>query len=422
VSHTILTFVTSVQPQRVDELRTLVNEIGKDIKANRHIPFTSCQSLHFASLWLDEGKSQDGSGPLFVFESNFDGTLDSYLEELFERAAEGLHRIYSCCVDYPAVNPGDHDQMLSYLRAHVVRPAACYVGTAGRTLGRINQERTLTDSLQDCLDKLIKKSAAVSSPEAIRQNLQSFVREQPELKWALNTPRRLTSSARFMPWIRIVVAALIALALSPVLIPILIVALIVLRYKESRDSPTPNENKDHTKELVQREDRTHIVQNHMANVTEVKPGLFRQIVLRAVLWLANLVAGISKKGTLLGIPSIHFAHWSLIDNGRRLLFVSNFDGSWENYLDDFIDKGSFGLTAIWSNTIGFPRTRFLFFDGAKDGARFKAFARDWQRYTNAWYSAYPDLTVQTIDNNSAVRDALFSSLDDTATREWLWRF
>jgi hypothetical protein len=422
MSHTILTFVTPVQPQKVDDLRTLITEIGKDIKANRHIPFASFPSLHFASLWLDEKKSKVGSGPLFVFESNFDGTLDSYLGELFNRAAEALHRIYSCCVGYPAMNSGDHAQMLSYLRAHVLRPNACYVGTAGRTLGRIHQERTLIDSLQSCLDKLVEKGAAGSSPPSLRQKLQLFVREQPELKWALNTPHRLTSVERFVPWIRIVVAALIALALSPVLIPVLLIALIILRYKESRDPTTSSENKDHTKELVQREDRTHIVQNHMAHVTDVKPGLFRQIVLRAVLWLANLVAGISNKGTLLGIPSIHFAHWSLIDNRRRLLFVSNFDGSWENYLDDFIDKGSFGLTAIWSNTVGFPRTRFLFFDGASDGARFKAFARDWQRYTNAWYSAYPDLTVQTIDNNSTVRDALFLPLDDTATREWLWRF
>ena len=160
----------------------------------------------------------------------------------------------------------------------------------------------------------------------------------------------------------------------------------------------------------------------MASITIVKPGLFRQFTLRTVLWLVNLVARISTNGKLLGIPSIHFAHWALIDNGKRLLFVSNFDGSWENYLDDFIDKASAGLTAIWSNTVGFPRARFLAFDGARDGARFKAYARDSQRYTNVWYSAYPELTVETIDNNSSIREDLFTSLDDAATRTWLWRF
>ncbi len=146
------------------------------------------------------------------------------------------------------------------------------------------------------------------------------------------------------------------------------------------------------------------------------------MTLRLVLRLTNLIARTATKGVLLGIPSIHFAHWSLIDEGRRLLFLSNYGGSWGNYLDDFIDKASFGLTAIWSNTNDFPPTRFLFLDGSRDGPRFKSFARGKQRVTNVWYSAYPDSTVQNIDNNSAIREDLFNTLDDTAARSWLRRF
>ena len=101
----------------------------------------------------------------------------------------------------------------------------------------------------------------------------------------------------------------------------------------------------------------------------------------------------------------------MIDNGRRLLFLSNFDGSWENYLDDFIDKASIGLTGVWSNTLNFPRTYFLVFGGASDGPRFKAVARDSQTVTNAWYSAYWDQTVQGIDNNSSIREDLLKPLN-----------
>jgi hypothetical protein len=422
MSHTILTFVTPVQGHKVDELRSLLNEIGKDIKGNRLIPFPSMRLLHFASLWLTEGPGEGEFAPLFVFESNFDGPLDAYLDELFDRAGASLHLLYGCCIGYPARSAADRDQLKAYLRAHIVRPNACYVGTAGRTLERVKQESALTDSLQGCLDDVVRKGFAGTAPESIREKLQAFVRTQPELRWALRAPRRLASAQVVLPWLRMIAAGLLLLVFLPVLLPGLLVGLIVLRYKETHDPPPPTEDKNHTKELVEREDRTHIVQNHMAHLTVVKPGTFRLLTLRAVLWLANLVAGVSNRGALLGIPSIHFAHWSLIDNGKRLLFVSNFDGSWENYLDDFIDKGSFGLTAIWSNTVGFPRTRFLFFDGARDGARFKAFARDWQRYTNAWYSAYPDLTVQTIDNNSNIRDDLFSPLHHAAIRAWLWRF
>jgi hypothetical protein len=141
-----------------------------------------------------------------------------------------------------------------------------------------------------------------------------------------------------------------------------------------------------------------------------------------VLWVTNLVARVSYKGKLSGLTTLHFAHWVLIDNGRRLLFLTNYDGSWENYLDDFIDKAALGLTGIWSNTEDFPRTRFLVFGGAKDAPRFKAIARHTQAYTNVWYSAYPRSTVRSIDNNSAIREDLFKPLDDAATRRWLWRF
>jgi len=99
-------------------------------------------------------------------------------------------------------------------------------------------------------------------------------------------------------------------------------------------------------------------------MTTVKPGPFRRATLRGVLWLVNVVARTQDKGKLTGIPSIHYAHWSLIDNGRRLLFLSNFDGSWENYLDDFIDKSHYGLTGIWSNTASFPGAHLLFLKGA----------------------------------------------------------
>ena len=99
--------------------------------------------------------------------------------------------------------------------------------------------------------------------------------------------------------------------------------------------------------------------------------------------------------------------------------LSNFDGSWENYLDDFIDRASAGLTAVWSNTVDFPRTRWLILGGARDGPRFKAAARDRQSYSNVWYSAYPELTVQQIDRNSAIREGLFGRATEATESAWL---
>jgi hypothetical protein len=419
MKQTILTFIAKVNPDRVSDLNTLLEGMASDVEHNALIPFPELKLLHFASLVLNDDPSY---GTHLVFENNFDGSLDPYLEELYAHAAAGLHSIYSCCSDYRAANPADKETMLSYLRAHAVRPNAYHIGNVGRSVERTHQEDALRDSLEDFLDGVVSRGN-IGSPGSIRQRVQAFMSSQPQFEWAAKVQPRQTAMEYFLPRLKIAVAAVVALLLLPLLIPLAIVWLIMLRWTEMHEPPPADLDVNaHVKKLVEREDRTHIVQNHMASITTVKPGVFRRVTLRGILWLVDLIARTADKGELSGIPSIHFAHWSIIDKGRRMLFVSNFDGSWENYLDDFIDKASTGLTAIWSNTVDFPRARFLVLEGARDGSRFKAEARDKQTYTNVWYSAYKQLTVQTIDQNSRIREDLFTSFDDAATRDWLRRF
>jgi hypothetical protein len=112
----------------------------------------------------------------------------------------------------------------------------------------------------------------------------------------------------------------------------------------------------------------------------------------------------------------------VIDGGKNLLFLSNYDGSWENYLDDFIDRASAGLTAIWSNTVGFPRSYFLINGGAQDELLFKTLTRQSQVPSLIWYSAYPDLSVQNIQTNAAIREGLFVTMDAAAEQAWLLNF
>jgi hypothetical protein len=283
----------------------------------------------------------------------------------------------------------------------------CIVGNTGRTAERILQEHNLRDALETVADRLVKDGAQ-HSPEDLRSLLQDYVRSAPDFKNLAAVGPRQTFLEVVVPWLKLVLVASILLLALLIRLPwSLLLALIlvgtyfaVLRSKESTDpTNTSATDTNNVQQLLDRENHTHSVQNHMASITIVKPGWLRRITLWAVLFVVNLMARArANHEELRGIPSIHFAHWSLIDGGRRLLFLSNFDGSWENYLDDFIDKAHAGLTAVWSNTVGFPRTRFLILYGATDGPRFKAVARDSQTVTNAWYSAYRDLTVQGIDN------------------------
>ena len=420
--HTILTFISPVKAAKTEELRKLLETIREKPEINTLVPFRSLELLHFASFVLHDSHRKCGYGPCLIFENNFDGPLDAYLNDLYVHAGKGLHDIYSCCEDYTAANASDQQGMLAYLTAHVVHPNAYHIGNTGRSAKRIRQEKELRESLETHADALQRSVPPVQANKLLA-SFQALVRSDPQWSWVSEFGPRQTFMQRFVAYLKLVLGFVGAVVLLVIFCIPALIGFLVLRHKERTDAVQSDPAKiENVQELVKTEDHTQSVQNHMASITIVKRGWLRRFILRLVLWAVNLRARAqATHGELSGIPSIHFAHWSLIDHGYRLLFLSNFDGSWENYLDDFIDKASPGLTAVWSNTLYFPRTSFLLCGGAKDGPRFKAVARDSQTVTNAWYSAYWNLTVQGIDNNSSIRERLLTSLDPKATEEWLQR-
>ncbi|RWK56553.1 MAG: hypothetical protein EOR45_37505, partial [Mesorhizobium sp.] len=106
-------------------------------------------------------------------------------------------------------------------------------------------------------------------------------------------------------------------------------------------------------------------QNHLAGISVMQAGWLRGLTLRIAFWvIAQLATHRFRPGFLGEISTIHYARWVLLPKTNKLLFFSNFGGSWESYLEDFITKAASGLTGVWSNTVGFPRTENLFFKGA----------------------------------------------------------
>jgi len=175
--------------------------------------------------------------------------------------------------------------------------------------------------------------------------------------------------------------------------------------------------------IMQRENHTGFAQNHMVSVTRMKPGLVRRLTIRVAFWaIAKVGAQTFKPGYLGDIGTIHFARWVTVPGTRDFVFMSNYGGSWESYLEDFITKAHNGLTGVWSNTQGFPRSNNLFLDGATDGERFKRYARRSMTPTYFWYSAYPDLSTENIRTNAAIRRGLAAAMTDEEAQVWLSLF
>jgi len=158
----LLTFLTRVKPDKLDELRSLLNnDIAGNLLDNPYLPFKSLTRLHFASLFLDEGTTY---GSYLIFENNFDGPLEDYLAELYAQAAPGLHRIYGCCLDYSAASAADREVILAYLRKHIVRPNAYHIGNPGRSVERTLREDSVRDKLESFLDNLVRAEPRRQQP------------------------------------------------------------------------------------------------------------------------------------------------------------------------------------------------------------------------------------------------------------------
>ena len=109
-----------------------------------------------------------------------------------------------------------------------------------------------------------------------------------------------------------------------------------------------------------------------------------------------------------------------IDQYRRGFFCSNYDGSHEAYMDDFINKVGFGLNLAFSGAVAYPTTDWLVAKGAWLEQEFKRYQRHHQIPTDVWYKAYPGLTARDLSRNSRIRNGFEkAAMSDDEIRRWL---
>ncbi len=443
-----LTVITRIKRGHADALQTLLEEIGADPQQNDLVPFARLATIHFARWVILPEEENEPGGPGFaaqlVLSTSFDGALDEHLSELVDVAGAGLNTVYGHCEGYPDPKELTAQRTIAYLKDHAAAIDTFYVGAPGLSVDQIHTEDTLRTEMENFLDSEAKKSGPWSNrtPAQVRSSIKQFVKNRADLNWALQSPG---PRVRTLPWYGWVATALVILLASPVIAA----WLVVVRLHELRDPvPTPTRKRrlwrkpapppvltpqaavrqmaleQTIRAVTRRED--HTVQNQLSHIVQLKPGWFRLATLRIVLKILNFGAHrIYNQGNLLGVSTLHFVRWQIIDEGRRLLFLTNYDGSMGSYIGDFINKSwqiPSALTGIWSNTRNFPKTRWLVLDGARDIPRFTDFLREHQADTPVWYSAYERLTTGNIVNNAGLRRGLSDQPSEQETAAWLRRF
>jgi hypothetical protein len=407
---------------RVDELRRVLAAMagGDGAPGGARMPFETLSGVHFGRLLLLEDVDDLQGEPIpasLLLMTEVDSPLARHLDELASLGGRALDAAFGLCEGYPAAP--DAAARVRFLREHRLEPQARYVNTVGRTLEQILREEELRRAIERFLDA--HRGELPADPAGARAAIQDFVAGEPALAWARRRAPRPRLAWRARELAHAVGCALALLLATPLLLVVVPIWALVLRYHEARD-PAPHVHPDpeHLRALAALEDFG--AQNQFSAIGFVKPGWFRAATIAAVLWLIDYAARhVFNRADLAGVKTIHFARWTMLDGRRRAIFTSNYDGSVESYMDDFIDKVAFGLNASFSHGVGYPRTRFLLFDGAKREDEFKDYLRAHQVPTQVWYSAYDQLTARNVENNALIRSGLFGPMADADAAAWLRR-
>jgi hypothetical protein len=413
-------------PAREADLRRLLasmNEAPGRLKSdNGVIPFAQIDRLHVARVLIIDDKTvgdnqvyniTPANYPLYLgFLGDVDGDADAFLAELAARAPAGLRALFSCCEGFaPEID------LVSWMKAHGAPSSASYVNWRGRTVRRIREEAALHESH---IERAASELRSMP-PAGVHARLRELVNGDVAAGRVTLSPEEPTPFGwRIRNLLHLLGVPLLLLLLSPLLVVAAIVFAVRVRQLEKTDP-----------ELCQRHDpvlgaelaliEDHDVSNQFSAMGSLKPGFVRLWTTRFVLLAIDYAARhVYTRGRLARVRTIHFARWTFLDGTKRILFASNYDGSLESYMDDFINRVGFGLNVVFSNGIGYPRARWLILDGCDDERKFKEYLRRHQMPSQVWYKAYPGLTAADLERNVRIREGLESaSLTDRDARDWV---
>lgn len=396
-------------------------------EANPHnplVPFAQFDKLHFARFvimddqtlndWEVYGLPKPTFPVYLAFLCDFDGDHDGFMQEICKRAGIGLQQIFSHCSDF-----GPDDNLLRWFRQHDYRPSTYYFSCPGRTMRQVREDEALRSALVNYLQTNGELSGYPAI--AILEKLRKFVNgEKAAGRIHLTSEAAASLSWRITNLVHLLFVPLLLLLALPLLTIYAPLFFLQLRWRENRDPViAPRPDPDYVSRLAVIED--HGVTNQFSAMGGLKPGLFRRWTSIFVLWIVNYGArNVFVHGRLARVLSIHCASWTFIDGRKRLFFASNYDGSLENYMDDFVNKVAFGLNVTFSNGMGYPKTDWLLLNGAKDEQAFKYFIRRHQLPTEVWYNGHACLTNANLERNGRIRKGIEGgSMTEEEARAWV---
>jgi hypothetical protein len=139
-------------------------------------------------------------------------------------------------------------------------------------------------------------------------------------------------------------------------------------------------------------------------------GWLNKLIFRIALWMPSTLKGLKT------LSLIHYARWVIIDRNQfphvhpsqpreklhysYMLFFSNFNGSWDQYVDSFTFAIPSGLDLFWKWNVRYPKSVPL--------TPFHSYIKFNQIQTDHYYNAYPLATANDVKSARKLKAELMA--------------
>lgn len=405
-----LTVIAKIKPGLKPALIQVLREISENPFHNRYIHFGQDRLTHFARWFIIEN---DEIEPLLVWAATYNGDLETYAGHV-ARLSPGIDQIWGKCEGYSKAKG-----FFWFVRTCRRRPPYTFIAFRDESAETIRTKIAIRKRLECFLDRA-----------CVGEYLQD-----PGATPLLGEISRVAYKApllvRAAQWIAGLLPSM-WLYLQKNVIPPLIdrVAQVYVRLVMPPPSSlvlnTAGLNPNQTMTRAQYLQHVEILERNEQELAAPYGGIRfeqNQVTVVAAIhnklevlwaWFTGLfIARSYPPGVLTGTVTIHSLHWAVLGPLKYAIIMSNYDGSWTNYLGDFRDKMRWGLDGLLVGTGDYP-----------PGGMSTVYA--WEQWFQSaripcqlFFSGYPEESVENLLRDRAISKALGKNFDLDAVKQWL---
>ncbi len=366
-----------------------------------------------------------------VWAVTYCGPMENHELDFIRPAHPFLVQLFSNCLRFPVSARTSVPGLIQFLRKNMT-DSVFNSNFHGISKVDVCREKSLRSDLENYVDTIRSNAILLDLPAlVIKKKIElEIVRWGGKYHWTRYPDRRYPLQGIYLNRHRIIPrAAAAALLLASLVsrksyfrvltllyfLASFVGILLLISYRLSKENHlTAGRIRDSRMRRIEATQLRPIL-NEMTAAGPLKKGRLRRVFFRFFLKVIRIVFE-----PLINIPTVSSIRWTLVNDSKRLVFLSNYANTTDFYVRDFlVGKSPQGINFMFTHGEGFPTANYLFRGGiADDPEGYMNAVHQGQQLTRFWYAHDHNLTADVIKINHKIRNGLFEPMSEEYQPNW----